>query len=179
MPEPVSGTTVRQTNCSPPSSGNTAGCIIGDHGIDSYGVTGGTVVGNTVYDNAAAGTNLEAVPSGTSSGLTFANDTSVDNAVLCSNGAGGTVKCPRTTGDIRVDTASTLGTTLDHDLVNPRWTNPVQGVFTLQVGSSAIDSASSSAPGQTTVDAASQSRVDDPATANTGAGVRRYDDRGA
>ncbi|WP_406830360.1 right-handed parallel beta-helix repeat-containing protein [Pedococcus sp. KACC 23699] len=207
-------TTVRQTNCSPPSSGNTAGCITGDHGIDSYGVTGGTVVGNTVYDNAASGINLEAVPAGTSSGFTFANNISVDNGVLCPNGAGGTVSCPRTTGDIRVDAASRLGTTLDYDLVNlsvsgsvivwgtsfyttisafrnatgqethglqanPRWTNPAQAVFTLQAGSPAIDSANSSARGQTTTDASSRSRVDDSATTNTGAGVRTYDDRGA
>ena len=46
-------TTAALTNCSPPSSGNTAGCITGDHGIDDYAVTGSSVVGNTVYDNVS------------------------------------------------------------------------------------------------------------------------------
>src|SRR6478672_514563 len=111
-------TTVKLSNCSPPPTGNTAGCITGDHGIDDYAVTGSTIVGNTVYDNVAAGINLEGVPSGTSSGFTFANNVAVDNAASCPNGAGGTVKCPRTRGDIRVDATSQLGTRLDYDLVN-------------------------------------------------------------
>ena len=57
-------TTAVLTNCSPPPTGNTAGCITGDHGIDDFGVTGSSVVGNTVYDNVAAGINLEGVASG-------------------------------------------------------------------------------------------------------------------
>ena len=44
-------TTVKLSNCNPPSTGNTAGCITGDHGIDDYAVTGSTIIGNTVYDN--------------------------------------------------------------------------------------------------------------------------------
>src|SRR6478735_2705584 len=111
-------TTAALTNCSPPPTGNTAGCITGDHGIDDFGVTGSSVVGNTVYDNVAAGINLEGVASGTPSGFTFADNISVDNAASCPNGAGGTVKCPRTRGDIRVDATSQLGTRLDYDLVN-------------------------------------------------------------
>lgn len=111
-------TTVVLTNCNAPSSGNTSGCITGDHGIDDYGVTGSAVVGNTVYDNVSAGINLEGVASGTPSGFTIADNVSVDNAASCPDGAGGTVKCPRTRGNIRVDATSQLGTTLDHDLVN-------------------------------------------------------------
>src|SRR6478609_2949910 len=208
-------TTVKLSNCNAPSTGNTAGCITGDHGIDDYGVTGSTIVGNTVYDNVAAGINLEGVPAGTASGFTFANNVAVDNAASCPNGAGGTVKCPRTRGNIRVDATSPLGTSLDYDLVNlsvsggtmmawgstsytslaafqtaskqeshalqadPRWTSPSQGVFTLKAGSPAIDSADSGAPGEPAKDAAGRARVDDPATPNTGAGTRKYDDRGA
>jgi parallel beta-helix repeat protein len=111
-------TTAALTNCSPPPTGNTAGCITGDHGIDDYAVTGSTIVGNTVYDNVAAGINLEGVPAGTASGFTFANNAAVDNAAWCPDGAGGTVKCPRTRGNIRVDATSQLGTSLDYDLVN-------------------------------------------------------------
>ncbi|MGO4600492.1 right-handed parallel beta-helix repeat-containing protein [Terrabacter sp. 2YAF2] len=208
-------TTAALTNCSPPPTGNTAGCITGDHGIDDYAVTGSSIVGNTVYDNVAAGINLEGVPAGTSSGFTFANNVSVDNAASCPDGVGGTVKCPRTRGNIRVDATSQLGTTLDYDLVNlsvsggtmmvwgstsytslaafqaasgqeshalqvdPRWTSPSQGDFTLRAGSPAIDSADSGAPGQPGLDAAGQARVDDPATVDTGVGGRTYDDRGA
>lgn len=207
-------TTVVLTNCNPPPSGNTAGCITGDHGIDNYAVTGSAVVGNSVYDNTTAGINLEGVPSGTPSGFTFANNVAVDNAAGCPDGLGGTVKCPRTRGNIRVDATSQLGTSLDYDLVSlsvsgtmmvwgstsytslagfqvasgqersalqadPLWTSPGSGDFTLRGGSPAIDSANSDSTGQSSVDAASQPRVDDPATANTGMGVRAYDDRGA
>ena len=111
-------TTVALTNCSHPPTGNTAGCITGDHGIDDFGVTGSSVVGNTVYDNVSAGINLEGVTSGTASGFTFADNIAVDNAASCPDGVGGTVKCPRTRGNIRVDGTSQLGTRLDYDLVN-------------------------------------------------------------
>ena len=62
---------------------------------------------------------------------------------------------------------------------DPRFTNPSIGFFTLAAGSPAIDSANSSAPGQTTTDALAHVRVNDPATPNTGIGVRAFDDRGA
>ncbi|WP_323097685.1 right-handed parallel beta-helix repeat-containing protein [Intrasporangium sp. YIM S08009] len=207
-------TTAAQTNCTHPPTGNTAGCITGDHGIDSSGTTGGWIIGNTVYGNATAGINLEGLAAGTNSGYRIVNNIAVDNAVNCPDGAGGVVKCPRNAGNVRVDKNSVLGTVLDYDLVslstagtmmvwgstsysslaamktasgqdahghqaNPRFVNAAGGVFTLQAGSPAIDSANSSAPGQSTTDAASHRRVDDPATANTGAGVRLYDDRGA
>jgi parallel beta-helix repeat protein len=75
----------------------------GDHGIDNLASTGQRVISNTVYKNVTAGINVE----GTSTGATIANNISVDN------GIGST----RTRGDIRVDSASTSGTTMDYDLV--------------------------------------------------------------
>ena len=111
-------TTAALTNCSPPPTGNTSGCITGDHGIDDYGVTGSSVVGNTVVGNVSAGINLEGVADGTSTGFTIADNVAVDNAIGCPDGLGGTVKCPRTRGNIRVDATSQLGTSLDVDLVN-------------------------------------------------------------
>lgn len=110
-------TTVQLSNCSAPPTGNTAGCITGDHGIDDFAVTGSSIVGNDVYDNVAAGINLEGLPSGTSSGFVIANNIAVDNASSCPDGAGGVVKCPRSRGNIRVDSTSQLGTSLHHDLV--------------------------------------------------------------
>ena len=111
-------TTAAQTNCAHPSSGNTSGCITGDHGIDSLGVTGGSIVGNTVYGNATSGINLEGLAASTTSGVTIANNIATDNGIRCPNGVGGTVKCPRTGGNIRVDANSRLGTSVNFDLVN-------------------------------------------------------------
>ena len=53
------------------------------------------------------------------------------------------------------------------------------GDYHLTAGSPAIDSANSDASNEPTLDIEGQTRVDDPATANTGAGIRTYDDRGA
>ncbi len=55
----------------------------------------------------------------------------------------------------------------------------VVGNYYLKPGSPAIDSAYSDAPSQPLKDIDGNGRVDDPATQNTGAGVRTYDDRGA
>jgi len=62
---------------------------------------------------------------------------------------------------------------------DPLWEAPNAGDLHLLAGSPAIDSANSGASGQTSTDADGNPRVDDPATANTGAGPRAYDDRGA
>ncbi len=75
----------------------------GDHGIDNYRAPGSVIVSNTVVGNATAGINLE----GTATGGTVRDNVTMDNAV------GST----RTRGEIRVDTASTPGTTLDRNLV--------------------------------------------------------------
>ena len=52
------------------------------------------------------------------------------------------------------------------------------GNYYLNPGSPAIDSANSNAPSEPESDIAGNARVDDPATPNTGAGVRAFDDRG-
>ncbi len=53
------------------------------------------------------------------------------------------------------------------------------GDYHILTGSPAIDSANSNAPNEPELDITGHSRYDDPATTNTGAGVRLYDDRGA
>ena len=53
------------------------------------------------------------------------------------------------------------------------------GDYHLTAGSPAIDSANSNAPSEPLLDIEGSARIDDPATANTGAGTRTYDDRGA
>jgi parallel beta-helix repeat protein len=52
------------------------------------------------------------------------------------------------------------------------------GDYHIQAGSPAIDSAYADAPKEPLLDLDGNPRVDDPATLNTGAGVRIYDDRG-
>jgi parallel beta-helix repeat protein len=54
-----------------------------------------------------------------------------------------------------------------------------EGNYYLNAGSPAIDSANADAPSQPLFDILGDARVDDPATPNTGAGVRAFDDRGA
>jgi parallel beta-helix repeat protein len=75
----------------------------GDHGIDLLSSPGQRIVSNSVYKNVTAGINVE----GTSSGATLANNISVDNGI----------NSPRTHGNIRVDSTSMSGTTLDYDEV--------------------------------------------------------------
>ncbi len=53
------------------------------------------------------------------------------------------------------------------------------GDYHLTARSLAIDSADSDAPSEPALDIEGQARVDDPATTDTGAGSRTYDDRGA
>jgi parallel beta-helix repeat protein len=172
----------------------------GDHGIDNNVSPGQRIVSNTVYDNDTAGINVE----GGSTGTTIANNISVDNGV----------DSTRTKSNIRVDSASTAGTSMDYDLVylsapgtmliwnstsyssltafvaatgkethgiqaDPRWEDPAAHDFDLMPGSQAIDSANSGVTGQTATDAHDEPRLDDPNTPNTGAGTRKYDDRGA
>ena len=172
----------------------------GDHGIDDLRTTGQRIIGNTVYKNVTAGINLE----GNSTGGTIWNNISVDNGI----------KSPRTHSDIRVESGSTAGTTVDYNIVylttpdtlliwssvsyktladyqaasgqmshglnaDPKWRDIGARDFHLAAGSPAIDYADSGTSGQPAQDAEGHPRVDDPATPNTGAGPRTYDDAGA
>src|SRR6266568_3274491 len=172
----------------------------GDHGIDDLGSTNQRIISNTVYDNVAAGINVE----GSSTGATIENNIAVDNGI----------NSPRTSGNIRVDSTSTTGTTVNYNLVflsvpdvmyqwgsdkydslqafraatgmeshgdqdDPSWVSAASGDFHLLAGSPAIDSADSAVSGETSTDREGLPRADDPDTHNSGAGVRKYDDRGA
>jgi parallel beta-helix repeat protein len=75
----------------------------GDHGIDDLGSTNQRIISNTVYDNVAAGINVE----GSSTGATIENNIAVDNGI----------NSPRTHGNIRVDSTSTTGSTVNYNLV--------------------------------------------------------------
>jgi parallel beta-helix repeat protein len=172
----------------------------GDHGIDNRESTGQRLIANTVYQNVTAGINVE----GGSTGATLANNISVDNGIA-SPRAHGDIRVDRmsvsgTTMDydqVYLSTADRLliwnsvsYTSLSafqaatgqeaHGLqADPRFRHRTAGDFHLRPGSGAIDSANSGASGQPRTDADGNRRVDDPATANTGAGPRPYHDRGA
>jgi parallel beta-helix repeat protein len=79
----------------------------GDHGIDDLNVTGQRLIGNTIYNNVTAGINVEA---STQSSATVENNISVDNGI----------DSPRTSSNIRIDSLSTAGSTVDYNLVSLR-----------------------------------------------------------
>jgi parallel beta-helix repeat protein len=178
----------------------------GDHGIDNLNVTGGRLIGNTVYRNCTSGINVE----GTSGNYIVKNNISVDNAVYPAyNG----IACDRRKGNIGIYDSAPSTTTVNHNLVwlstpgkmyafgstftslaamqaatgqeqqgiqaAPLFANAAAWDLRLAAGSLAVDSADSSAPGQQPQDILGTARVDDPAVANTGVGPRAYDDRGA
>jgi parallel beta-helix repeat protein len=173
----------------------------GDHGIDVTASSNTTrVISNTVYKNVTAGINVE----GSSFSATIANNVSVDNGIASPRThsnirveAGSTAG---TTLDFDVVHLSTPDTMIIWNNVSytslaafkaatgqeargieadPRFKDRAGFDLSLTAGSPAIDSANSGASGQQDVDSQDRPRLDDPATVNTGAGPRAYDDRGA
>ncbi|HEY4569455.1 MAG TPA: right-handed parallel beta-helix repeat-containing protein [Kribbella sp.] len=179
----------------------------GDHGIDDLNVTGGRLIGNTVYRNCTTGINVE----GTSGNYQVLNNVAVDNAVYPAyNG----IACARRAGNIGIWDSAPASTTVDHNLVwlttsgkmyafgstytslaamqaathqeahgvqaDPRFADPATWDLRLLSGSAAIDRADSGASGTQPSDVLGLPRVDDPATSNAFAeGPRPYDDLGA
>ena len=179
----------------------------GDHGIDDYNVTGGRLIGNTVYRNCTSGINVE----GTSTNYVVANNVAVDNAVYPAyNG----ISCARRAGNIGIWDSAPPTTTVDHNLVHlsktgtmyafgsafttlaamqaatgqeasgvqgdPRFADGAGWNLRLTAGSPAVDRGDSGVAGEQAKDLVGNPRVDDPATPNTFAsGSRRYDDLGA
>ncbi len=180
----------------------------GDHGIDDLNVTGGRIIGNTVYHNCTTGINVE----GTSGNYTVENNVAVDNAVYPAyNG----ISCNRRAGNIGIWDSAPSSTTVDHNLVwltksgtlyawagtryttlsamqaasgqekfgvqaDPKFANAAAGNLAITAGSPAIDHGNSGVSGEQSTDILKNPRVDDPGTPNTYAqGPRLYDDLGA
>jgi len=179
----------------------------GDHGIDDFNVTGGRLIGNTVYRNCTSGINVE----GTSGHYVVEDNVAVDNAVYPAyNG----ISCSRRAGNIGIWDSAPASTTVDHNLVwlttsgtmytfgsgykslaamqaatgqedsgiqgDPRFVAASSGDLRLAAGSPAIDRGDSGVSGAQDHDLLGAARADDPATANTFAsGPRLYDDLGA
>ncbi len=179
----------------------------GDHGIDDLDVTGGRVIGNTVYHNCTSGINVE----GTSGSYLVENNISVDNAVYPAYKG---IACSRRAGNIGIYDSAPASTIADYNLVwltagspmyvwndtsydstaslnsatgqeahgltaPPGFVSSAGYNLHLVEGSPAIDSANSGASGEQTRDLDGKPRIDDPTVPNSGAGPRTYDDRGA
>jgi parallel beta-helix repeat protein len=178
----------------------------GDHGIDNLNVTGGRIIGNTVYHNCTSGINVE----GTSGNYLVANNIAVDNAVYPAyNG----IACNRRKGNIGIWDSAPSSTIVDSNLVflttagtmyvfgssytslaamkaatgqeqhglqaDPLFADAGAGSLWTLSGSPAIDSADSGVSGAQPADVRGTGRFDDPSTVNVGLGPRAYDDRGA
>ena len=179
----------------------------GDHGIDDYNVTGGRLIGNTVYHNCTSGINVE----GTSGSYVVEDNVAVDNAVYPAyNG----ISCSRRTGNIGIWDSAPSSTTVDHNLVwlskpgnmytfgsaysslaamqaatgqeadgvqgDPRFVAAGSGNLQLLDGSPAIDRGDSGVSGAQDHDILGNARVRDPSADNSYAtGPRLFDDLGA
>jgi parallel beta-helix repeat protein len=172
----------------------------GDHGFDNFGTTNQRIIGNTAYHNVTAGINVE----GNSSGAVVENNISVDNGIG-SPRTHSDIRIERgsTTGAV-VDynivwlTANDVLYVWDsqnystlaafraasgqgaHAIwADPKWRDLGARDFHLTFASPGVDSADSGASGQAASDVEGTERIDDPFVADTGAGPRSYDDRGA
>src|SRR5205823_5540004 len=97
----------------------------GDHGIDDFDVTGGRIIGNTVYANCTDGINVE----GTSGNYDIENNVSMNNATgavinptpIPINPSTGqpyyTNTCNRRVGNIGVYDSAPASTTANYNLV--------------------------------------------------------------
>ncbi len=179
----------------------------GDHGIDDLNVTGGQLIGNTVFHNCTSGINVE----GTSGYYVVMNNVAVDNAVYPAYAG---ISCSRRAGNIGIWDSAPATTVVDHNLVwlskpgkmytfkssytslaamqaatgqersgvqgDPKFADSLAWGLRLTKGSPAIDRADSGAAGEQDVDVLGQPRADDPDTPNTFAsGPRLFDDLGA
>jgi parallel beta-helix repeat protein len=179
----------------------------GDHGIDDYNVTGGRLIGNTVFHNCTSGINVE----GTSGSYVVEDNVAVDNAVYPAyNG----ISCSRRAGNIGIWDSAPSSTTVDHNLVwlskagtmytfgsgyktlaamqtatgqeahgvqgDPMFAAAAAGNLQLLAGSPAIDRGDSGVSGAQDHDILGNARVRDAAADNSYAtGPRLFDDLGA
>ena len=179
----------------------------GDHGIDDLSVTGGRLIGNTVFHNCTTGINVE----GTSGSYLVANNIAVDNAVYPAYRG---ISCARRNGNIGVWDSAPSTTVVDHNLVwltrsgtmyvfgssytslssmqaatgqeragvqaDPGFASVSGSDLRLTEGSPAIDRGDSGLSGEQPADIVGSPRVRDLNVPNAfAAGPRLYDDLGA
>ena len=169
----------------------------GDHGFDHVGSSGTLHVGDVAWGNYKDGFSVE----GSAINTQIFNSIAVENGLTTgrynlwvdSNSTPGFVSdfniFWNSTTEPPIKYTSTEYTTIvdytlasGHDVnsiqSDPLFVDPMNGDFHLLAGSPAIDSADSSVPNWPNTDGEGNLRQDDPSTANTGAGLIDYADRG-
>jgi len=178
----------------------------GNHGIDAFRSTSARLLANTVHENITAGINIQggshdsvienniAVDNGVDSPRTKGNirvDASSSNGTLMNFDLVYLTPSSQTTttnyvvvwGRLKAvqlaDFQAATGQETRGIQADPAWVDAEAGNYHLRAGSVAIDSANSSVPGQPARDVERRDRFDAPRVANSGAGRKRYVDRGA
>jgi PKD repeat protein len=179
----------------------TGGRIIGNtvyfnctDGINVEGTSGNYLIENNVSMNNATGAIINPTPINPPGAYTNNCNRRVGNIgvydsapasttanynLVWQSGAGAEYTWAGTAYSSQSALTAATGQESHGTFANPRFANAAAANFQLTAGSPAIDSADSGASGQQSADAIGNPRVDDPATPNTGAGPRAYDDRGA
>ena len=178
----------------------------GNHGIDAFRSTGARLLANTVHANTTAGINVQgrshdsvienniAVDNGVDSPRTKGNirvDTSSGDGTLMNFDLVYLTPSSQTTSTNYVvvwgrlkavqlaDFQAATGQETRGIEAEPAWVDAEAGNYHLRARSDAIDSANSGVPGQPARDVERRDRFDAPRVANSGAGRKRYVDRGA
>lgn len=173
--------------------------VNGDHGIDVHQSNDAKIVSNTVYGNVDSGieatgalrtqiSNNITADNGIHSPRSFGNvrtDAYSAPSVLLNHNLfflstpGGLIDWAGDSYSSLTDFQAATGYETHSIQADPAFRDSSSGDFHLTVASPAIDSADSGAPGQQLIDADGRPRTDVRTVADTGAGPRTYDDRGA
>jgi parallel beta-helix repeat protein len=163
-------------------------------GINVEGTSGNYVIENNVAENNATGAVINPTPINPPGAYTnncnrrtgnigvwdsAPATTTANYNLVWQTGAGAEYRWAGTAYSTRAALNAATGQEAQGIFANPRFANASAWNLQLTAGSPAIDSADSAAAGEQVTDVVGHSRVDDPATPNTGSGPRRYDDRGA
>jgi parallel beta-helix repeat protein len=163
-------------------------------GINVEGSSGHYIIENNVAVNNGTGAKINPTPispPGAYTNLCHRRDgnigvwdsapttTRADFNLVWQGGAGAEYVWGGTAYQARSALHAATGQEAHGIVARPGFADPAHWNLQLTGRSPAIDSANSAAPGELLYDILGHRRIDDPRVRNTGAGPRRYDDRGA